>query len=621
MDMTMTGGMTEAGRDSDLFGRLTPDFLAVLLWLLIVAVGLLLRSDAITALRFPDSDDTMRLAQVRDLIAGQGWFDIKQYRVDPTNGGALIHWSRFIDAWIAGLILALQPLLGEADGERWALALCPLLLILPLLLLFVRILTELGDRRLVIAGLLIASTTISFLQFFVPLRIDHHNWQLLLSLAMVWIALRPPSFASGLAGAAVITLHLEISLEGLPYLAIFGALFAIDWLRDPRTAPRLAGFAGGLSVLPLAWILAMRGPQSAATVFCDSFSLPYAGGVAASGAVIAAWVCAVPALSASLPRRLGALAVAGTAGGGVFLTMGQQCLGGPFAALDPLVRRYWYEGVYEGRPLWEIEAPYLIAYLVPTLVGVAALAVSWIRTRGGAFDAKWTRAGAIILSFVLCSLFVTRMGAAAHAVLIPAFAAMAIGVWQWSRARRSMSARILSALLVFTAFPAVDAALGFALLPEAGSKMRSAGGEAHKAGGCPTAAMIAGLAAEPPAILFAPIDIGPALLILTPHSVVATGHHRTNAAMRRVISAFLADPGEAEKIVRAEGAQYLVVCIGLDEIDRVSRDAPQGLAARLARGETVDWLRFDPRLSSGPLRIYRIVGSYPTRAGINPADH
>src|SRR3546814_2891841 len=88
----------------------------------------------------------------------------------------------------------------------------PLLLILPLLLLLRRILTELGDKRLVVAGLLIACNGVTFLQFFTPMRIDHHNWQLLLSLAIFWLALRPPSLANGLAAAAIITLHMEISL-------------------------------------------------------------------------------------------------------------------------------------------------------------------------------------------------------------------------------------------------------------------------------------------------------------------------------------------------------------------------------------------------------------------------
>ena len=617
----MAGEVTEAGRDAAFVDRLAPDLLALLLWLLLVAAGLILRSDAIAPFRYPDPDDAMRLAQVRDLIAGQGWFDIRQYRVDPGSGGALMHWSRFIDAWIAGLILALQPLLGEAAGERWALALYPLLLILPLLLLIGRILAELGDRRFVVVGLLIASTGISFLQFFVPLRIDHHNWQLLLSLAMVWIALRPPGLANGLAGAVIITLYAEISLEGLPYLAIFGALFAVDWLRDPRTAPRLAGFAGGLIIFPSVWILTMRGPQAAATVFCDSFSLPYVAAVAAAAAVIAAWLSAPAALSTSMARRLAALAMAGAVGSAAFLTTGQQCLGGPFGALDPLVRLYWYDRVWEGRPVWAIGAPYATVYIAPTLVGVAALAASWHRARGGASGAKWTRAGVIMLAFVLLSLFVARMGAAAHAVLIPAFAAMAIGLWRWGRARRSMPGRVLSALLVFAAVPVVDTALGFTLLSAAGEVRSDAEDSDMRRGSCPSATMLAALAKERPTHLFAPIDIGPALLIRTPHSVVATGHHRTNLAMRRTIAAFLADPDAAEAIVRAERAQYLVACVGLAEVDRFARNAPQGLAARLVRGEPVDWLRPDPRLSSGALHVYRVVDAEAGLAGTKPSRH
>ena len=131
------------------------------------------------------------------------------WRVNPVEGGGLMHWSRFVDASIAALILLLQPLLGEAAGERWAIVLYPPLLMLPLFLLLVRNLGALGDRRLVVAGLLVAFTGATFLHFFAPMRIDHHGWQLLLSLAMVPIALRRPSFANGLIGAAIINFLVE----------------------------------------------------------------------------------------------------------------------------------------------------------------------------------------------------------------------------------------------------------------------------------------------------------------------------------------------------------------------------------------------------------------------------
>src|SRR5688500_20280534 len=68
----------------------------------------------------------MRISQVRALLAGQDWYDLRQYRLDPPLG-ADIHWSRLVDLPIAGLKLALAPLFGGAADERAAVAIAPLL--------------------------------------------------------------------------------------------------------------------------------------------------------------------------------------------------------------------------------------------------------------------------------------------------------------------------------------------------------------------------------------------------------------------------------------------------------------------------------------------------------------
>jgi len=596
--------MQRTGTAGQLFARIGVDGLAVLLWLALAAFSLFGLQDAILQFRYPDPDDAMRLAQVRDLMAGQSWFDINQYRVNPGEGGGLMHWSRFVDASIVSLILLLQPVLGETAGERWALALQPLLLILPLFMLFGRILALLGRRPLVVVGLLIASTGVTFLQFFAPMRIDHHGWQLLLSVAMFWIALRPATFANGLAAAAVITLHTEISLEGLPYLAIFAGLFACDWLRDPATSRRLAGFTFGLALLPIVWLLAMRGMLSTQTVFCDSFSLPYAAAVAAAAVIICAWIHAPATLSLSLPRRTAGLSVAVAVGCAVFILIGKPCLSGPFGTLDPLVRHYWYDLVLEGRPIWAQQARYAMLYLAPTLIGLGALAWAWRQSRGETIAENWTRAVAITLASALTSFFVTRMGATTHAFLIPAFAAMAIGLWHWSRQRRSLAGRVASILLIFAALPGVDAAVGAKLAFAIAGAPASEGQDKGK---CPTVAALAALNRVPPTYLFAPIDIGPALLVRTRHSVVATGHHRNAHAMHRIIAAFTAVPAAAEPVVRGERTQYLVACLGLPEMQRFAKEAPGGLAAQLVQGQPVGWLILDRRLSSGVVSVYRIL--------------
>ena len=135
-----------------------------------------------------DTDDNMRMMQVRALLNGQGWFDLRQYRLNPPFG-ANIHWSRLVDLPIAGLILALRPFLGGAGAERWAVAIAPLLpywLLLFSLSLTARRLIHPGAYPFALLALFFAGSTNGM---FLPERIDHHGWQLaLLALSISAIA-------------------------------------------------------------------------------------------------------------------------------------------------------------------------------------------------------------------------------------------------------------------------------------------------------------------------------------------------------------------------------------------------------------------------------------------------
>lgn len=79
---------------------------------------------AIKGLALLDTDDNMRLQQVRDWMAGQAWFDLRQHRLSPPDG-ADIHWSRLVDLPLAGLILLFKPFASTAFAERAATAIAP----------------------------------------------------------------------------------------------------------------------------------------------------------------------------------------------------------------------------------------------------------------------------------------------------------------------------------------------------------------------------------------------------------------------------------------------------------------------------------------------------------------
>lgn len=575
--------------------------LLLLIWLVLVAAMLYGYRAGIADLVLPDPDDALRLVQVRDLLAGQAWYDLTQYRINAAEGGGQLHWSRFIDAQIAGLILLFQLFLPDVAAERWAIALYPLLLLLPLLLVFRALLAQLGNRQFVITGLLVAATTFSFLHYFVPLRIDHHGWQLLLSLAMLWLALGPATHARGLAAALVITAHVEVSLEGLPYLVIFGGLFALDWLRDPAMAPRLRGFAIGLVVFPLVWIGAWRGLGAVTGLYCDAFSRPFVAGALVTGLMLAS-AMGVSRLNHSMPERLAALGVAALCGGAAFVIAGPECLVGPFGNLTPLVRTLWYESISEGRPIWGMSPGIQVSFLAPTVVGFLGLLWSARQMRGTPQAQDWMRLVLVAAGSVILSVLVLRATAVTHAYLVPGYVLLVLGILRWGRSLSTALLRIPATAAAIIALPvSVSAAAVTVMLQfeEENNDMMPTD--------CITPAAERKLATLPKTTIFAALDFSPAILVATPHSVVASGHHRNHLAIHRVLTAFIMPGPQAEKLVRETGATVVAVCRNLPEHLTFVKYGPKGLAAAIHKNTPPAWLQFDPEYSLGPLQVYRIL--------------
>src|SRR5262245_45796229 len=91
----------------------------LLFWAAVAGYMLIARWAAIRGFSLGDTDDNMRMMQVRAWLEGQGWYDLRQYRLNPPDG-ADIHWSRLVDLPIAGLKLTLTPFLGGRIAEMTA---------------------------------------------------------------------------------------------------------------------------------------------------------------------------------------------------------------------------------------------------------------------------------------------------------------------------------------------------------------------------------------------------------------------------------------------------------------------------------------------------------------------
>lgn len=66
-----------------------------------------------------DTDDLMRLKQVRDLLAGQSRLDTQQFPVLLPDGISM-HWTRHIDAGLAAILIPASRVLSPTAAEHAA---------------------------------------------------------------------------------------------------------------------------------------------------------------------------------------------------------------------------------------------------------------------------------------------------------------------------------------------------------------------------------------------------------------------------------------------------------------------------------------------------------------------
>src|SRR6201996_2889441 len=179
-------------------------------WLLFAVAALWLAHGSLAL----DTDSAMRLVQVRDLLAGQGWFDTVQHRMN-TPYGLPMHWSRLVDAPLALLSLI---------SERFALIAWPLILLAALLLLLSRLAGKLGGNPARVVILILTLFCPELYAIFTPGNIDHHGLQLVLMLtALSGVVEQRPRLT-----AIAVALSLSVGLETLPYALVAIGLSLID---------------------------------------------------------------------------------------------------------------------------------------------------------------------------------------------------------------------------------------------------------------------------------------------------------------------------------------------------------------------------------------------------------
>ena len=596
----------------------TPTRIALFLSFAMSLAAIVVSWQAIVALNLSDTDDAMRMAQVRDLLAGQSWWDLSQYRVNPAGGGVLMHWSRIVDAPLAAGIWLLKPLFGQAMAERIVMVLWPLMLGAALSVACVRGYRGLSDRRIAYAVPLFLMMSGYILVQFRPLRVDHHGWQIFLAMLIMGQALRPAAWRAGLLGGLFAAALLAVSIEGLPIVALFAGLAALRWALHGRAEDRdrLCGYMGALAGGAILLQFLTRGPVGLSGTWCDSLSAPYMVAFVAAAAVTLAVARANPGV---VWLRFLLLGVAGLAAAGALVWIEPQCANGPFATLDPIVVKYWYTQVLEGQPLWASKPHDAIHVLVPSLIGLAGSLLAW-RGCGADEDRRnWATVIAALLGAAALSLLVLRSVSTAHLFALPGSAWLGLHVWARAREISSTLLRVLASAAAALTLPLLGsmavAVVLTALFPslkadEDAAKAEVATANPYKSN-CLDPAAVDALGRLPATTILTPIDLGAPVIFWTRHSLVATPHHRNKEAMADTIRIFVGDPAGAEALVRKQKATLIVFCRTSDDFSQYRKARKDALAAQLYAGNAPAWLEAVPVGTRAGLSVWRVKPPAP----------
>ncbi|MET1112768.1 MAG: AcrB/AcrD/AcrF family protein [Allosphingosinicella sp.] len=568
----------------------------LLFWLATSAVLLWMRWGQINAFWLNDTDDNMRIMQVRALLAGQDWYDLRQHRLNPPFG-ADIHWSRLVDLPLAGIKLALAPWVGGAAAEKAAVALAPLL---PMAAAMAAV--AVTARRLIAPWAFVPALAIllcghSVRNQWAPLRIDHHGWQLAL-LAVAAASLTDPKRARGGAVLGVATaLSLVIGLEMLLYLSLLGGIAVLMWVRDPAEGRRLATYGAGLAGGSALGFLIFASYANRAPV-CDALSPVWLSVVATGGAIAVGMVFLAPR---SWPMRLGLAAAAGAALAALFVLAWPHCLGRLEGASPELVR-LWLGNVREARPLYMHGYATAISVAALPVAGLAGYAIMlWRHRRDQAKLLPWAATAAPALLAALLLLWQSRAGPAAQLLAVPGATAL---VWL-TLASRFMPVRVVGSVALFL--------LASGLLPQQAlryvpAKPKPGMGAVNKANGlCPTLRALKPVALQPRGQVLTFVDLGPRLITLTHHDAVAGPYHRNGSDIIDVMRAFRGTAEGARATVQRRGIDYVLICPGYSESTVYASQAKDGFYMQLVRGKVPAWLQPVPLPAGSPYRMWRVV--------------
>jgi len=548
-----------------------------------------------------DTDDAARLLQVRNLLEGQGWYDLTVSQIGLPN--ALVsHWSRIIDAPIALLIVAFE----TVTSPRMADTLTRIVFPVVFLVLMMRLVSNEAEREAgTLAGILClalaATSTFATFQF-MPGRLDHHHAQILGASGGTLLLFRALRSGGGSwAAGALFGFGLAVGYEALPLvvailgLAVAFAIFATAWL-----AP-LAKIITALAATLALGLVATAPPGQWFTPACDALGLNLV--VFSAIGALSLHAAATPTIANSFVRRVAVLSVGGALAVSAYAALAPACLAGPLGQTDPAIKAIWLDHVREGQSVFSFALTNPESSLIYVLTLVVAL---------GLAGAIWAREGTTVSLFRVAVIALAGLYGGIFVKFFPYVTWLAIAIMAVWIARLpdigELPARTvrLAALLGLSQSTTLLAAMGLLTLfgiegLKVDDQITNAGAPG-KATSCLLRDDHLKLRELPTGRIANSIDLGPHIAAHTDHRVLAAPYHRIDQSILTLHRISHGDLARAEFELRRLSIDYVVICNKLygDETDTVS------FVGHLKAGGDVPFLEPLPITFDGPLKVWRV---------------
>ncbi len=598
---------------------LLPMLLLLGVWMVVSSALLINNFEDLESGKMLGNDDAMRLVEVRDYLAGQGWFDNVQRRLSPPEGVPM-HWSRLVDAPLAGMISLFETFASRNFAEKLTLVIWPLTLLLGAIGISGTVAARLGGRGAMIAAFAIAPVTVVALTQFMPGRIDHHNLQIVLTLALLalMVCARTSNIAAGLAGLTIAVM-LAIGLESLPYMLLAPATLALCWVAvGPAMSRTMVVFGLSMGVAVIAIFFATVPPGQYSAVQCDAISIPYVAAFVLGGLGLAALGLTSGAkFAATMPGRCVAAALAAGAVGGAVIYAYPECLSGPYGNIDPRLVDLWLSKVSEAQSVIDlgVDTPDRVLAYFGFPVSALAIGIYAWRTDPADRRIEWAFVNIFVLAGILIACWQIRGLTFANFLAVPASAWLLARVYarvatEPDPARRFLRVLVAGLVLNNVFYIGIADAIA-ATLP--GSERDRSTAEA-----CLAPAALAPLRDLPTGVILSGIDLGAHILVQTGHSVMAAPYHRNQRGNLLAMDVMMAPPEDARELIEASEVDYILYCDGMVDGRTLTERAPDGLLARLQAGQGFSWLTPVSLGDGSSLHLFRVeYSSNPPGTGEN----